>query len=372
MSEARVLDPRDASARARAGLSSLEIDTLRGFFIVLVVIGHNVLLTASIPGLFRTLYSFHIYAFLFLPFVFPAQPLSPRDAGDRAVRYLVPHTIFYLLAAASFTLLFRRDDPVGAVLSDVTVAWIVSSGREYKDACGYVMFWFLPALLSLVLVRSLWCRLPSGWRVALLAVLVLAHGFVGDLPTILKRYVPFGLLIVVFVFPLGLAVEWLWDRARNARRVAAPVALAIFAVGVSVFAATGSESRIGSLELYSWRDPWLLALCSTVPVAAFIGSAASGHLLARLPALASLGRVSLVIYLSHSLIFHALHMAIPRAWLRSASPETRLGVAIASAAATIAAAWLLATVIERSAVLRRCVTPRDVGEWPPTARLLRG
>ncbi len=84
-------DRRDASARARAGLSSREIDAIRGFFIVLVVTGHNVLVTASVPDLFRTAYSFHVYAFLLLPSVFPGERLSMRQAGDCVARYLVPH-----------------------------------------------------------------------------------------------------------------------------------------------------------------------------------------------------------------------------------------------------------------------------------------
>jgi fucose 4-O-acetylase-like acetyltransferase len=361
-------DVRDASARERAGLSTAEIDAIRGFFILLVVLGHNIVVTSAVPGLFSALYSFHVYAFLFLPFVFPGEPLTRSMAADRMIRYLVPHTVFFGVAAVSFAVMFRRGDPLLAVGADVVVAWLVSSGRVYKEACGYILFWFLPALLSLVLVRGLWERASTPVRWAIVAGLIAVHGVVGALPVPVKRYVPFGLGIVAFTFPMALVVEWLWHRARRARALGAAFGLGAFVCGLAIFLALDGVSRIGSLTLYSWAEPGMLFLSSAIPVAAFIGFAASSATLARIPLLVVFGRFSLLIYLSHSLLFRAFERLVPNAWIPRGPAAGGLAVGFVLFLLTLGAAWLLARTVERVPWLRRWLTPRGVGDWPPTAR----
>lgn len=339
---------------------------------MLVVLGHNAVVTSAVPGLFGALYSFHVYAFLFLPFVFPGEPLTVSQWVDRSIRYLVPHTVFFAIAAALFTLLLRRGDPLPAIGADVVVAWLVSSGRLYKQACGYLLFWFLPALLTLVVARGLWTRASVGVRCAVLVALIAVHGAVGALPMGAKRYLPFGLGIVAFVFPLALLVEWLWRRLRHARGLAATLGLGVFATSLALFVAMGGESRIGSLTLYTWAAPGLLLLASVIPVAAFLGFAAASGVLARIPWLPELGRLSLVIYLSHSLLFRAFERALPGGWLPRGAAAGRLAAGLALFVLTLGAAWLLARTIEGTPRLRRWITPRGAGDWPPALRWRRG
>src|SRR5690606_16337633 len=220
--------------------------------LALVVAGHNTVLADAIPGFSDALYGFHVHAFLFLPFLFPSARFSGPWLRERAVRYLVPYTAFYAVACLLFAALYRRGDPASAVAIDVAIGWVTASTRALKDACGLKMFWFLPALLSLVLFRGVWTSSSRAARCLLMAVAIAAHGVVGALPVEVKRYTPMGLLAVVYVFPMALAAEWLWGHLRRRPRGAvAVVAFTGFAACLTLHVGLGTSSRIGSVNVYT-------------------------------------------------------------------------------------------------------------------------
>lgn len=362
----------DASARARTGLATREIDAVKGFFLVLIALGHNALVTQSVDGMFPTLYAFHIYAFLLLPFLFPSPPLGARFAVERAVRYLVPHTVFFALSAAAFWALHRRGDPLGAVLGDVAVGWLVSSSRAYKDACGFYLYWFLPTLLTLVLVRAAFAGAGRRARALLLAALLALHPLVGALPEEAKRWIPFGLPIAAYVFPLALAGEWAWARVRAAGLArGAAFALGIGTACLVAYRLLGGFSSLAFLALESYRTPVRLALADATAVLGFVGLTALGPGFARVPGLAALGRLSLVAFLVHSLVYQCILAALPAAWTAEASRAVRIAVGLPVLAGTLAVSYAIARAVDAAPVLRAWITPRGVADWPPSAWLER-
>jgi hypothetical protein len=138
-----------------------------------------VLLTESVKHLFEVLYSFHVYGFLFLPFLFAVKPLTGRSIADRAVRYLAPYAVFYLVASVMFFVMYRRSNGLIAWAGDTLVGLVVASPKTVQKASGFQLFWFLPALFSLTVFRSLWVYLGKRTRVAVFVVFCVLQPAVG-------------------------------------------------------------------------------------------------------------------------------------------------------------------------------------------------
>lgn len=101
-------------------LSKNESAIIKGILILLIVLGHNGILMGKAPGLTPTiwndyLYSFHVYCFLFLPFLYNI----PNFTKDRIKRNFIhlykPYTtVFILLLIMRF--LDSADVNIGGVL----------------------------------------------------------------------------------------------------------------------------------------------------------------------------------------------------------------------------------------------------------------
>ncbi len=344
------------------GLTSTGIDVLKGVLILFIIAGHNPLLTVPFPGLFEVLYSFHVTGFLLLPFWFGVPELSWPLARDRAVRYLVPHYVFYLSACVLFALTFGRVD-VGQLVAALAGA-LVGSADTVKAGSGLSLFWFLPSLLTLTLLRS---AARTG-RAASIGVLVLAlavHLSVGSWPEVLRVWVPFGLPIALFIFPLGVLLAWGWPRyvAPHLRAWGVGAALVWMAASVYIYHVR-SPFNIGELSLFGLDRPGRLLLHDVNMLAAFVALAAlCTTALGRVEWLASLGRASLIVYLLHSFVFQALLRGTT-----ALGAELGLGVGLLLFSITVAVSYALAHWLLGLPVFARWVTPRAAADWPPTAR----
>lgn len=342
------------------GLTSQQIDALKGVLIVLIVVGHNPLVTGAFPGTFEALYSFHVFGFLLLPFWFPVPPLSAALVRDRVVRYLVPHYAFYFAGAVVFALTLARDPLAYRVLA-VLAGAVVGSADTVKAGSGLSLFWFLPALLTLTLLRSLAAR--GVWQAVLIVALV-AHLLVGALPEPVHVWTPFGLWIALFTYPLGGLVAWAWPRFVAPRLLVWGLGAGlVWGVTLAYIYRTRSVFNIGELALPSIENGFALVLHDVSAVAAFITlSALCGTALGRSRLLAGLGRASLLIFLIHSFVFQALGRVIG-----AFVPVKGIGWGLALVIATTAVSYGIALLFSRNAAVERWVTPRSAADWPPTA-----
>ncbi len=351
------------NVKAAIGLESDAIDAVKGILITLIVVGHNPLITGAFPGLFEALYSFHVLAFLLLPFWFPVPPLSGRLAGDRTVRYLVPHYAFYLLACVVFALTLAGDAPGQRVFA-IAMGALIGSADTVKAGSGLSLFWFLPALLTLTLLRSWFAR--SGGATALLLLALVAHVGIGALPEAVLMLVPFGLLIALFAFPLGQLITWMWPRYIAPRLLGWGAAAGLVWMATLVYIySTRSAFNIGELSVYSLAQPFHLVLHDVSALSAFVALAAlCATPIGRIPFLAALGRASLLIYLIHSFIFQALLLLVPRLGM-----PANLMMGLVLLVITLILSYGVAHVLATSRVFQRWVTPRYAAEWPPTANM---
>jgi fucose 4-O-acetylase-like acetyltransferase len=352
-------------------LASAEIDAVKGLFIVLVVAGHNTLLMHALPGSSAALYNFHVFAFLLLPFLIPSRPLTLAFAADRAARYLVPHASFYLLAALLYAATRLPEVSAAESLGRAAIGLVLGTPGAIERGCGLRMYWFLPALFSLALLRALLTSLPVAGGRALAASALAFHLAAGALGPDVEDFLPFGLGIALFMLPLGQAAAVLWRlRERLGRSGLAAVALGVWAATQLAVWEAGSFVRLAGLKLPSAGEPLRLALHDTLPLAAFLAACGLARGLARVPGLVWLGGQSLFIYLVHSLVFQALLAAHPPLRVQAAGWRG-LALALGTLGATLALSALAARLVTASPSLRDLVSPHRAGEWLPLRLLAR-
>ncbi len=346
---------------------------MRGMLILAVLLDHNDIVrnVHAVNAWFLPM-TFHVAGFLLLPFLAPARPLSVPMARDHAVRYLVPFLFALLTYAAAFQFLAMRLPPDAAWAGHVVRAFLLADPWSLKLATGFIVLWFLPALLCMVLLAAACVRAPR-LRPMLLAVALGVHLGVGAAPQAFKGAVPQGLLIALYLFPLGLVVRqaapWLLRRSGLwVVPVAACVLLACWRFEL------GHEVEVATLVLPTWRQPlWVIATdCSDLSFLAILASCASK--LARVPGLVVLGRYSLMVYLIHPLVYKPV-LAVLLRFCMPALLASPVGMALywTGAAASVVVAGgvslALAALVQAWSPLRSLVTPRGLWDWAPVAAL---
>lgn len=301
------------SNTAARQLDAAEQDAVKGLLILLIAIGHNSILTRHIPHLFSILYTFHVFAFFFLAFLRPAPHFGPRMAITGAIRYLVPYLWFAVTSGLLFWLMYRRADPAQVVLSDLLTAAAIGSANLLDKATGFQLFWFLPAFFSLYCLRSGLASTSNKSATIFSLLAVAVHLIVGASPKSVKDFVPMGVLIALYIYPLALFASKLWEWSAGVNRHT--LAMAAFLLTGSLiwlFQAHGGAVNLAVLQVYSIGDPAMLALQDAIPPLAFVFILAIAPALGRSSLLVYLGKNSLAIFLLHSLAFQALLIVFRR------------------------------------------------------------
>jgi fucose 4-O-acetylase-like acetyltransferase len=348
-------------------------DAVKGLLITLIALGHDGPAFVALPWLTRFLYGFHVIGFLLLPFLLPAARADRRVLTDRAIRYLVPYAAFVLLSACLYTLISAREVPAATVLSRVAIALYSGSAMHLKRACGLALFWFLPTLFSLTVLRAglhaAATIRTSGMAKAmvtiqppLLVLALAAHATVALSPEF-STLLPLGLGPALLALPLGLAAGRLWPWARSHPAVTCVVAAAIAWASVR----TGSHVNLGEMGWGDARQPLQLALQDAHAVSMFLAIAVAGPWLARVPGLARLGRLSMGVYLGHSFVLQALLIGTTRAGLEPLGRNAAM-MALPFLVIAVAGGVVFALVLEREP-LRRWILPRGLHDWPLTSHL---
>jgi len=290
-------------------LSWESYDALKGFLIVLIVLGHNTLLVGSVPYLDWVLYNFHVGAFLLLPFLFSPDEFKWPSIRDKLVRYLWPYLVF---VCASFLLYYfiywaKYDIPTLTVLGVLANGLLSSNALALKSATGFALFWFLPALTSLLIIRSFVCSLPSNKGLVALIVLMISLVviFYSDIRV---DYVPFGLVIALYMLPVGLGSCVLVGVILKNRHQFTIMLLAVVVFVFLQWLSIVGETRInvGSNDFQQYEPMNIILLHFALQVTGFVLCLLLSRYMTKIPFLQMLGKHSLLIYLSHSLIYQAL------------------------------------------------------------------
>lgn len=331
---------------------SMAIDKIKGVLIVLIVVGHNFLITSSVPGVYRILYCFHVGGFFLLSACLSRHPPDGRKLADKSFRYYVPYVLFLSLYTIVFSMMVAGGRSPGGTLRDYVVSLVLPTAGSIKSASGVLMLWFLPSLICFTVFDSLQRRLGLWTGIVITAV---CHASIGCLPREWLAGVPWFMPAAGFMlFPAAVARE-LWAQDARITRFVPALLLALLFGGwvwkagyfcdLSMNAVPGIDSPVHLLAV----DGLLLSAFFAIRGLPLPRSAER--------VFALLGRESLSIYLCHTLVFYAL---------LKLRPERVLGGWVGGAvvaAATIVIAWSLGRLVSRLPRLRGIVFPADFRQF---------
>ncbi|MDE7160132.1 MAG: hypothetical protein K2O24_04735 [Muribaculaceae bacterium] len=147
-------------------LTREQSNAVKGLLIALVVLGHNkYVMQGGMSNVY--LYSFHVYAFYYLPFLYDFRKMAWGGFFRKnLVRLYVPYTVFFLLVCGvAFTQHHLPD--LG------TAIWTYICGSQYSlsRSFGFGSFlWFLPTMLSVLTYRQIYYRLGITGRSLMLVL----------------------------------------------------------------------------------------------------------------------------------------------------------------------------------------------------------
>jgi fucose 4-O-acetylase-like acetyltransferase len=178
-------------------------EALKGLLILLIVIGHNGVFNTLIVNIDWYLYNFHVSSFLMLSFLFKPEAFTKEANRDKLIRYLVPFIIVVLFVSPIKWLFQDASFSVWTELEYTLEGLIFGTAPLLKLATGFSLFWFLPTIALLVVVRSWYYWLPSrSAKWALLSMIGVEFAISWYQPAI--DFMPFGFPIVLYIFPLGI------------------------------------------------------------------------------------------------------------------------------------------------------------------------
>jgi len=338
------------------------IDAFKGLLIILIVLGHNPYFSRSFFGAFEALYKFHVASFLLLPFIFPVSRPTFIEARDITVRYLVPHYLFFYLACILYFSIFihKNYESILQWFSQVMLASLLASQGLYKQACGFHLFWFLPALLVLALIRICYIRSSTKLRIYLLGLSLLDHFCIGIYQEDILQFFPYSISLVLYVFPLGLLVckainysRKLWFILTNCIAFLFSIYLGNTILLEVAFAGGGAMYPVFDLSRFILQDLYLTSgFFTLLSIARLIP----------LPPLVKLGKRTMIIFLLHSFVQQAFIQSGLANLIFQWIPKEPIAILVLFLL-TIGLSYFTGDALQRFPRLNGIILPRNWNSW---------
>ncbi len=193
-------------------LSINETNRLKGLLIILIVFGHISQLLQQYGSLHATLYSFHVVAFFFLPFLFNKDILTIKSIKKNLKRIYIPYSIFFIISLVAFSIMQHHFDPISALKS-----WAIGSSHYLKIDTGLRIFWFFPALFSTILLIMLYNFLSKKLQKIYLILMLIAHISIPFIPKSTLFLFPISSYIALYLFTIGMVVKYIYEHLDYAK-----------------------------------------------------------------------------------------------------------------------------------------------------------
>lgn len=273
--------------RTGGGISSIARDTsefMKGILILLIILGHNSILTQNISGLYDYLYSFHVLIFFILPW-FYTTTFSWNSTIKRSTKIWFWYLAFFVVQVLFYNLLFDTTFSLGETLK----AFFLGGHTLLKGVTGYMYLWFMPAFFFSMLVRDVYTIANKPYRIAMIVASIGIVAFFA-----FHAYTNYIAIIQgVFFAALGITASLLSLPKKDLYRW---VIVAIFAVCSVLMFVDATKSFIRPFMPYIA----FLALWSIIEFGKKY-----------LNWVQHLGKLSMFIYLTHPLIFQLLLRVVP-------------------------------------------------------------
>lgn len=335
------------------------VDVVKGILILVIVAGHNEALCLQFQDVRKFFYYFNVQAFLLLVFCFPSRPFSLHLVVDRSIRYLYPYLLFVVVAALLHGLRGGYEGPFVQGFSAFAVGLFTGAEGKLELIAGLRLFWFLPTLFSLAMLRAVEVKYACAKPVFVLAGLTLI-GVHALTDVIDLSVLPLGVGLALAFYPLGVFVEhYLASRLLRAHTLTR-----LMLYGMVAFCATYAIIVLvplgwvsgASLEGVKWSTPATCMMALALPIISLPALFGFAQLLRWSRFLAFIGKGSLVIYLMHMFYYAALL----ELWkILGISFRESLFFGTITLLLTFGASAVSVAILDARPSLRRLIIPRD-------------
>ncbi len=291
---------------------------IKGLLMLLIVFGHTGWITTDFATGNRTffwhwLYTFHVYVFLILPFIYGYSKKSnisdklvcvdkhidiqkvKNDLRHNLIKIGVPYCWFFLFSAIAFVTVGGGQFDLKGML----YAFFFGNEPLMDRYIGFNFMWFLPAMLALTTFKSVYYN--SCFKVRVGIVVISLTLWVLAIFKILSRhtigmYVPFAISQAFYFIILGLTARYIIEKQWPKKSLMPIVVLLIGALTVLLY--------------YRGEIHTIIDLHTTIrlvmPILMFLFLYGISDLLAKSRILSFIGTYSLQVYLVHVFVINAL------------------------------------------------------------------
>lgn len=265
-------------------------NTLKGILIILIVIGHNYLLAKNIDGLYEYLYSFHVMLFFILPWFYKRKTISVHNSVSRCVKLYMYYLVFFVIQIILYNLLIEQNFS----LKESIYAFFRGGHYALKAVTGYQYLWFLPSFCISMIFYDIYVY-HNAYLSKIGQTLFNILAFIVVLVFIIVPYQKCNALIQGLYFAsMSVVTVILYNHIFRHLNKVVPILLFVI------------------MSILVYIEPTRAYIIPLMPFIAFIALWNVGEWLSkRSQIFATIGKLSLLIYLIHPLVFQFLIRIIP-------------------------------------------------------------
>lgn len=351
-----------------------ESSAIKGLLMLLIIFGHTSMVTTDFATGERTylwnwLYTFHVFVFFLLPFIYgykcrgmynckPSRACIDYkevaiDFKHNFIKLLIPYVWFCVISGTLFISIGGGAfNPNGMIY-----AFLFGEQSALGQYFGFNLLWFLPAMLALLTLRSIYYNSNKYVEISIVVISLLLWCFwffwVFDIK-VAGTYVPFAISQGFYFIIFGLMARWLVEkRWPNKYKYVIPVVLLMIVVLTLI---DWKPIILPSFRLYA-------VMRMLMPVLVFMVLYEFRNLLSKSKLLKLIGTYSLQIYLIHVFIINALSVL----FLHFTKESVGWGVVIY--VLTIFVSILLAMVMVKVPIINKILFPKEW--WFPKKKVCR-
>lgn len=308
----------DYNQEAPSLISRDESTAVKGLLMLLVAFGHTSLLTTDYSDgdktfLWYWLYSFHVYLFFILPFIYgykrrtgTTKEINKKcgivdigavtlDIKHSLIKIGVPYFWFFLLSAIVFVISRGGKCDITGML----YAFLFGNEPLIDKYIGFNYMWFLPSMLSLLILKSVYYNSCKSLKF----VIIVISAFLWSL-TLLRfitiysvgMYIPFAITHAFFYIIWGLCVRYIIEKGWSSKYQTPVILLLVIILSILLFFRNDIKSFL-SVNM---------TIRLIFPIVMFMLLYTIRYFLAKSKVLIFIGTYSLQIYLIHVYIINAL------------------------------------------------------------------